>query len=1181
MGCEIKNLILELNSICNCDCVYCYLHNRKDKGMGSFEYFKDKIKEFAAKGTKNIDFTGGEPTLYPYLRELIREARKQGFENLNLITNGIKLSDIEFCKKIIPEGITRVIVSVDGPNSEVCETITNLKGSFDYTMQALENLKVFNCKIGATVVVNKFNYFYIEDIFSVCMKKGVDFFNVQYMLPYIKDKHVDCRVIPPEVIPTYNETLPYLRAGLEKFKDKIKTNVHFIPFCYMEGYEDLLYMEADKEDRYAVNYRGFGYNIGGHLLKDTVKTEKCRGCRYENYCIGFFQSYAKELGIENEIKNKGEGFGGKNKTLFFRNLFVSPDGKENNNWFHQATFFLASSLSLNGKPIAISNTQFSNKEKNNFSNKEELDELLDNNPDINLIVITLLENCFEQTRELIKYLKSKSSAFVVVGGIMPTLTPYHVFEHLSEADIVIKGEGEFVLPQIQEILNGRSVIDGIDKDVKNKLKKVKGVLFREGEGWLISNDFSDNVVENLDELELDFSLFKKENVEQGLNLSTSRGCHNYCFFCTVPNRRVYRTMSADNLKSILEDYHKRLLEIYGNQENIPPDCFLLSFNDDDFLGNRERAIAFFNYIKKTKFRINFIQASITSFFCKDNENVEKIDKKLIRTMASNVFFNNRSYKIYIGTENFSNDELKRLGKNYDFSKVTKVTAALSHYKIRHAHHMILTNIETSLENLIENLLKISILRKRFGKYFNLLLPVTSSLVSFYPSLTYKIFSKKYGHKYFKINRILKSQKDIGLDYPLISYDIPKDPDVFSIACKAHSLIREENDYISSIEKTLIFFLNQSEYLKLSGGDENRIKKLDYLIDNHNKFHQTIKNSLPEEISKEIFTSNKNNIQIMLTRRCQLRCEYCPIPKKELDMEWDVLKRTVDMVLDSAEQDEVRIDFSGGEPLLRFDLLKRIIEYAIERGKDVKKEVSFYIVTNSLLLKEEVIDFLDNKNVLLELSIDGDERTHNKYKIPKENRNPYQETIKNVKKLKGRNINYFVVIVATLDTVDYLFENFKHVLSLGFTKFEFNYAIGMYWEDERINKFIEQLDKIIMTYKNEIFKGEIEIGNLFKRNEPAVLNKEFMIDTNGDIRFLNEFLFKADKVNPCPYELPNVMNCDFKELYVDKFMVYYSIVKMFSNDEKIRQIISNNIKIGLKVKKYISKIKPLFIKKKRC
>lgn len=1184
MNHEINNLILELNSICNCDCVYCYLSNKDESGGSSFGYFKRKIFEFSRKGVKNIDLTGGEPTLYPYISEILNEAKNNGFENINIITNGIKFSNNSFCKKIIPLGVSRVIVSVDGPNNKISDLVTNKRKSFDYTMQALENLQKFECKVGATIVVNKYNYKFIENVIRVCMNKGVDFFNIQYMLPYIDDIHIDCRKIPSHIIPTYNETLPYLYNALESFKDKIKINVHFIPFCYMKGYEDLLFMESNKNDRYAINYRGFGYNIGTHLLKGAVKTKKCYSCSYGDYCIGFFKSYAKELGIENEIKPRKniQLFKPKyGKTLFFRNLFVSYDGKENNNWFHQATFLLASCLSQKGKPVVISNTQFLNEEIKNFSNKNELDKLLDNNPDINLIVVTLLENCFEQTRELIKYLKSKTSAFVIVGGVMPTLTPYHVFEHLREADFVIKGEGEVVLPKVQEILEGRNIKDGIEDDVKNKLKKVKGLLFRKGGERFVSDDFSDNIVENLNDLELDFSLLKKENVEQGLNLSTSRGCYNHCFFCTVPNRRSYRTMSACKLKNILVDYYKRLLDIYGGHENIPKGCFLLSFNDDDFLGDRKRAISFFNYIKKTKFKINFIQASITSFFFQDTQGTEKIDNKLIQSMASNVFCRGSGHNIYIGTENFSNDELKRLGKNYDFSKVKKVIAALAHYKINHAHHMILTNIETSLEHVIENLLKISILRKRFGKYFNILLPVTPCLVSFYPSHTYKIFSKKYGQKYFKINRTLKSQQDVNLDYPFISYDIPKDPDVFSISCKAKSLIREENDYISSIENTLVFLLNQSEALKLGEGDEERIKKLDDLIDRYSNFYQIIKNNLPDEFSKKTFTSNKNNIQIMITQRCQLRCEYCPIPKRELDMDWDVLRRTVDMVLDSAEQDEVRIDFSGGEPLLRFDLLKRVIEYAIERGKAVKKEVSFYIVTNSLLLTDDVINFLDNKNVLLELSIDGDEKTHNKYKIPKENFNPYQETINNVMRLRGKNINHFVVIVATLDTVDFLFENFKHVLNLGFKKFEFNYAIGMYWDDEKTDKFIEQLNKIIRTYENKIIKGEIEIGNLFKRNEPAVLNKEFMIDTKGRVRFLNEFLFKADNVKPCPYELSYVMNCDFKKLYVDKFMVYYSIVRMFSNDVKIRQVIANNIKMGLHVKKYISKIKPLFRKVKRC
>jgi len=63
-------------------------------------------------------------------------------------------------------------------------------------------------------------------------------------------------------------------------------------------------MEANKDDRYALNYKGYGYNIGEHLKKGAIKGQCCKKCKYNNKCIGFFGSYAKELGIDKHIKKE-------------------------------------------------------------------------------------------------------------------------------------------------------------------------------------------------------------------------------------------------------------------------------------------------------------------------------------------------------------------------------------------------------------------------------------------------------------------------------------------------------------------------------------------------------------------------------------------------------------------------------------------------------------------------------------------------------------------------------------------------------------------------------------------------------------------------------------------------------------------------------------------------------------
>ena len=70
----------------------------------------------------------------------------------------------------------------------------------------------------------------------------------------------------------------------------------------------------------------------------------------------------------------------------------------------------------------------------------------------------------------------------------------------------------------------------------------------------------------------------------------------------------------------------------------------------------------------------------------------------------------------------------------------------------------------------------------------------------------------------------------------------------------------------------------------------------------------------------------------LTNSCNLACNYCYIRKSPGKMTYDVGRRTVDRMLESCGRHrvpEMSIKFAGGEPLLRFGLLKQLIRYSRE------------------------------------------------------------------------------------------------------------------------------------------------------------------------------------------------------------------------------------------------------------
>ncbi|MBN8918194.1 MAG: His-Xaa-Ser system radical SAM maturase HxsB [Rhizobiales bacterium] len=112
-----------------------------------------------------------------------------------------------------------------------------------------------------------------------------------------------------------------------------------------------------------------------------------------------------------------------------------------------------------------------------------------------------------------------------------------------------------------------------------------------------------------------------------------------------------------------------------------------------------------------------------------------------------------------------------------------------------------------------------------------------------------------------------------------------------------------------------------------------------------------------------------------TLRCNLTCSYCQVsraPERAQGFDWtEDTTEGILAFLDGLETDEIKIEFQGGEPLLRLDLLERVRAFC--RGRFRRSE--FVICTNLQRLDESTWRFLDAPDTFVSTSLDGDRATH--------------------------------------------------------------------------------------------------------------------------------------------------------------------------------------------------------------
>jgi sulfatase maturation enzyme AslB (radical SAM superfamily) len=111
------------------------------------------------------------------------------------------------------------------------------------------------------------------------------------------------------------------------------------------------------------------------------------------------------------------------------------------------------------------------------------------------------------------------------------------------------------------------------------------------------------------------------------------------------------------------------------------------------------------------------------------------------------------------------------------------------------------------------------------------------------------------------------------------------------------------------------------------------------------------------------------VLLVVTAQCNLRCSYCyQNSKKPLKMQWDTLQTGVGLAL-SGTTPLTHLMFSGGEPLLEFEHIRKAVEYA-EAFRPPEKRVRYWLGTNGMLLFSDVADFLQEHDFTLQLSFDG-------------------------------------------------------------------------------------------------------------------------------------------------------------------------------------------------------------------
>lgn len=166
---------------------------------------------------------------------------------------------------------------------------------------------------------------------------------------------------------------------------------------------------------------------------------------------------------------------------------------------------------------------------------------------------------------------------------------------------------------------------------------------------------------------------------------------------------------------------------------------------------------------------------------------------------------------------------------------------------------------------------------------------------------------------------------------------------------------------------------------------------------------------PQSICVVKDTSNISFNQVILpiAGHCNLKCPYCFAQMDGGFYFQDYTEQNIIDVIDFLVKQHtdkdvpILLTFFGGEPLLKFDIVKFAIDYIKRTYFDIK--FSYSITTNGTILNTEIIRTLKENNIAVLLSVDGPDNEFNLRRF-RNNRKSIDVVLKNIQTLKDNGIN---------------------------------------------------------------------------------------------------------------------------------------------------------------------------------
>lgn len=224
-----------------------------------------------------------------------------------------------------------------------------------------------------------------------------------------------------------------------------------------------------------------------------------------------------------------------------------------------------------------------------------------------------------------------------------------------------------------------------------------------------------------------------------------------------------------------------------------------------------------------------------------------------------------------------------------------------------------------------------------------------------------------------------------------------------------------------------------------------------------------------------------SVALVLSNECNLLCGYCYANKGTYDspgarMSFEDGAKAIDLLhkgLDKGTEDRMTVGFFGGEPLLCFELIKKLVAYTEQKSQQHVR-TKYLLTTNGTLITEEMAEYFRRKNFIVTISIDGDRQAHDLNRLTQQGVGTHESVVGAIDLLMRTKVRMVARITVSKGNTD-VFSAVKYLFDHGVDRITFADDHAM--SREAFGHFLTSLGCLVDWYFSVVKRGEkIDITN---------------------------------------------------------------------------------------------------------